>query len=84
MEARRRVLRAGEELLSMATSAVDFQASSPESLSSTFVNAALNPSNFFARSSMEVVISASNFDGFRDGARVRSSRFGEKIWGRRF
>ena len=51
---------------------------SPESLSSTFVSAASNPSNFFASSSMEVVIGASNLVSFRDGARSKNLQFGKK------
>ena len=38
---------------------------SPESLSSTFISAASNPSNFFASSSKAVVMVASNLVGFR-------------------
>jgi len=64
--------------LSIDALAVDFQASSPESLSSTLVNAASNLSNFFARSSMEVVIKASNLVHLHDGARLKDSRCGEK------
>ena len=69
--------------LSIDALVVDFQASSPESLSSTLVSATSNPSNFFTRSSMDVVIRASNLLGFRRGARSEGTHnLGEKFGGK--
>ena len=59
--------------LSMEVLAADFHASRAVSLSSTLVMAASKPSNFFARSSMDDDIWASNCVGFR-GASANVSR----------
>ena len=74
--------------LSIEALAVDFHASRTVSLSSTFVMAASNPSNFIARSSMAVVIWASNLVCLPIVICLpRSSRIGQKkleeIWGYR-
>ena len=62
--------------LSVASSAEVFQTSSPVSLSRACDIRVSKLSNFFASSSMDVVIWASNLVGFR-GARSRSSPAGE-------
>lgn len=58
-----------ESSVSIEVLAEDFHASRAVSLSSTFVRAASNPSNFFARSSMAVVIWAWNWVCLCFGAR---------------
>ena len=69
-------------IISIDASAIERHASNPETVSRIFCMMASNPSSFFARSSTELVMWASNFVSLR-GARVvvRGARDGKKIWG---